>query len=86
MFCWLVYTNKGKRYGGNGATESENRKRADEGREFRLLDGDGTVYFQGRMWSEDPGSDDDFAPLDCYGSAFGCVEIQYHVDGEWASL
>ena len=43
---------------------------------FRLLDDDGVVYAWG--WSDD---DSSFQPLDEYGSAFGCTEIQYRVAG-----
>ena len=39
---------------------------------FRLLDDDGIVYFYGRCTS-----DSSFAPLDNYGSAYGCTDIQY---------
>jgi hypothetical protein len=49
---------------------------------FRLLDDDEIVYFTGRS---DDGSD--FEPLDDYGMPdSGCTDIQYLIEGEWASL
>ena len=43
---------------------------------FRLLDDDGEVYFYGNS-----NDDSSFDPLDDYGSAFGCTEIQYKSNG-----
>ena len=51
---------------------------------FRLLDGDGEVYFEG--YSHD---DSSFAPLDRFGAAFGCVQIDYWESGKnggWKEL
>ena len=73
--------------GPSTATDEELAKAA-EGREWRVLDGDGIVYYEGRIWTEDePGSEDDFGPLDDFarGDA-GAVEIQYKEDGKWVTL
>mgnify|MGYP001587923694 CR=1 FL=1 len=52
---------------------------------FRLLDGDGEVYYEGR--SDDCDSQQAFAPLDDFGVGFaGCTEIRYNVDGLWRAL
>ena len=52
---------------------------------FRLLDGDGYVYFEGV--SNDSETDIAFAPLDDFGEPdSGCVEIQYFRDGKWETL
>lgn len=56
---------------------------------FRLLDDDGAVYFSGLL---DGKAFDDapdyvaFEPLDGFGAAFGCVELQYKQDGNWITL
>ena len=51
---------------------------------FRLLDDDGEVYFLGQ--SNDKSSQEAFTPLDDYGSAWGCTDIQYLENGKWVSL
>ena len=56
------------------------------GRPFRLLDGDDEVYFLGEMYSIDPGSETDFAPLDDFGAGFGCTSIQYKGETGWETL
>jgi hypothetical protein len=58
------------------------------GRAFRMLDDDGEVYYEGRILTSDgPGSQDDFAPLDCYGEPnAGCTSIQYRQGAVWKSL
>lgn len=56
------------------------------GEPFRLLDADGTLYYEGVYL----GSDDEtsFRPLDDYGMpAAGCTTIQFRgEDGSWADL
>lgn len=42
---------------------------------FRLLDDDGEIYFYG--YSSDCDTEDAFLPLEQYGIAYGCTEIQY---------
>jgi hypothetical protein len=52
---------------------------------FRLLDGDGEVYYEGR--SDDCDSQRAFAPLDDFGRGFaGCTEIRYLANGSWRAL
>ncbi len=54
-----------------------------EGERFRMLDDDGTVYFEGRILIPgETGEDSDAgdmhsAPLWDLGEAYGCVTIQY---------
>jgi len=50
-----------------------------EGRAFRLIDGDGIIYFTGRCVRES------FAPLDDYGMQDGCIQIQFYDKG-WKTL
>ena len=58
-------------------------KPADKGFDhfFRMLDDDGFVYFMGYCKN-----DSSFAPLDDYGTEYGCTEIQYKVDRKWTTL
>lgn len=52
---------------------------------FRLLDDDKIVYFIG--FSDDCTSEKAFDPLDMYGEAYGCTEIQYlNQEGQWETL
>jgi hypothetical protein len=52
---------------------------------FRLLDGDGKVYYEGR--SDDCDSQQAFEPLDDFGVGFaGCTEIRYFANGSWQAL
>ena len=52
---------------------------------FRLLDGDGEVYYEGV--SDDCDSQHAFAPLDDFGKgAAGCTEVQYFQGGCWNRL
>jgi len=54
----------------------------DELREFRMLDGDGNVMYEGRMLLGDE-SDAEFHPLDDFGAPnAGCTEIQTRRLGE----
>lgn len=55
--------------------------------EFRLLDADDEVYFEGRCSAMDL-SADPFAPLDSVGEAYGCVTLEYRQLGasEWVAL
>lgn len=48
---------------------------------FRLLDGDDQVYFEGLS-----GNSSSFEPLDHFGVAFGCTDIQYFENGKWEWL
>lgn len=56
---------------------------------FRLLDDDGQVYFTG--WLEGPeletaDGETAFEPLDVFGAAYGCTELQYQENGCWKTL
>jgi hypothetical protein len=52
---------------------------------FRLLDGDGEVYYEGL--SDDCDSESAFAPLDDFGEGdAGCTEIQYLCQNIWKTL
>lgn len=52
---------------------------------FRLLDGDGELYFSGRSTSDD--DEEAFDPLDRTMAVYGCVEIQYlQANGVWETL
>jgi len=55
---------EGKGTRDHGKTEMPHR--------FRLLDDDGEIYFEGIASAEG------FGPLDDFGRAYGCTEIQYH--------
>lgn len=59
--------------------------RDGKGEPFRLRDDDGTVYFIGRILTR-PGDEADFEPLDDFGAAYGCTEIQYRVRGVWKTI
>lgn len=65
------------------------RLKAGEGQEFRMRDGDQEVYYYGRLIiaDEDAGGEDDFAPLEDFGTPnAGAAEIQYKQNGVWATL
>lgn len=52
---------------------------------FRLLDDDKEVYYIG--FSDDCDSERAFEPLDMFGAADGCTEIQYlNKRGKWETL
>lgn len=54
---------------------------------FRLLDDDGGIYFYGEYDGVDEDEDKAFAPLDEWGKAFGCTDLQYRSeDGKWKTL
>jgi hypothetical protein len=42
------------------------------------------VNYEGLMW--DSTGDNEFGPLEDYGRAFGCIEIQYLRDGVWVAI
>lgn len=57
--------------------------------EFRLLDDDGEVYYEGRCGNLDKASGDSaFEPLDWAEGHAGCTEMQYRRVGEqeWKTL
>jgi Ca2+-binding EF-hand superfamily protein len=52
---------------------------------FRLLDGDGEIYYEGL--SDNCESQRAFAPLDDFARGYaGCTEIHYLVNGAWRQL
>jgi hypothetical protein len=93
-YAWVITVDKidsGASVGVSGpygATDDQVALAA-KGRVFRLRDDDGIVYFHGRIWN-DPitgeGTEDDFGPLEDYGEAFGCTEIQYLTGKAWETL
>ena len=74
--------------------EIEERLKAGEGRAFRMEDGDGELYYSGRILvlnkdgKDEPGTETDFAPLDDFGEPnAGCASILYQSPaGEWEEL
>lgn len=48
---------------------------------FRLLDGDRNIYFEGLA-----NRNDSFAPLDFFGSEYGCTDLQFFENGKFVSL
>ena len=62
------------------------RLEAGEGEAFRMFDGDGELYYEGR-WLEVPSSDgDEFEPLEDFGHPnAGCAYIEYRDPdtGKW---
>lgn len=60
----------------SGKDEYKNQGKSKKGLfKFRLLDDDGEIYFYGYSTSCD--DKNAFEPLDFYGAAYGCTEIQY---------
>ena len=62
----------------NGAHTSSWRDGV-KGYEFKLFDDDGVLYFDGVSTVHD--DERAFAPLDDFGSAFGCTSIKYRSMG-----
>jgi hypothetical protein len=63
--------------------------KASQGREFRMLcDGETKPCYYGKIWTEEePGSEEDFGPLEDLGTPdAGCTEIQYRKDEGWETL
>lgn len=71
----------------NAAPELLAQLAAGEGRVFRIYDDDENICYEGRIIA-DPGSEDDFAPLDDFGQPnAGCTYIEYkNAAGEWKML
>jgi hypothetical protein len=58
-----------------------------KGKRFRMFDDDGELYYEGYCYSEEPGSEDEFGPLDDFGEPnAGCTEIKYFENGKWETL
>jgi len=63
---------------GEGRSEAARRLSSAKGRRrFRLLDGDGELYYEGVIVGGTG-----FEPLDDYGDAAGCVTILYNDNGK----
>ncbi len=63
--------------------------KAEVVKEFRVLDDDEKVYFEGKIYFEsakDAGTEVEFDPLDTVGYDYGCTDIQYKEKGKWESL
>lgn len=73
--------------GPHDATPAQVELARTQGRTWRVLDDDGEVYYSGRIWAAEPGSEDDFGPLDDFGAPdAGAVMIQYREAGKWVTL
>ncbi len=48
---------------------------------FRLLDGDGNIYFEGVA-----SVGEEFQPLDDFGREYGCTQIDYLEEANWKEL
>lgn len=73
--------------GGPTKRTSEEIAADPKARPFRMKDDDGELYYEG-MIVADPGSEEDFAPLDDFGMPnAGCTSIEYRgKNGEWEAL
>ena len=60
-------------YNGEMYGNEEYLKAGKAKHKFRLLDDDGEIYFYGKS-----GNSSCFNPLDRFGSAFGCTDLQYY--------
>ena len=79
-YAWIINEDKifGEDVGIKGPrlidTKLENLLKAGEGREFKLFDDDGELYYTGRIVGKFGG----FEPLDDFGMPnAGCTEIAY---------
>jgi hypothetical protein len=73
--------------GPHDAAQEQIDRAKEEGRKFRMLDDDAILYYEGRIWAETEGSEDDFGPLWDFGEPnAGAVVIQYRLDGKWVTL
>lgn len=51
---------------------------------FRIYDDDGELYYTGRLYTDDPDSEDIFKPLDNFGEPnAGCTRIDLLINGKW---
>lgn len=84
---WIIthdFIDQGKN-DGIGSCDFDESKKDSLVYRFRLLDGDGEVYYEGI--SDDSDSEEAFAPLDDFGEGYaGCAEIQYCRTGIWETL
>ena len=74
----------GKKVGTSSCNFNET-KIAEIKHRFRLLDGDGEIYYEGL--SDNCESQRAFAPLDDFGRGYaGCTKIHYLTNGAWRQL
>lgn len=76
--------------------ELEARLKNGEGRQFKMYDDDGELYYTGRIVFNDSKLENEnelglpeeaFSPVDDYGAPnAGAVWIKYQFDGEWRTL
>lgn len=86
---WKITKDKidnGLSVGRTSADFNEAKWVAAEKTKFRLLDDDGEIYFYGEYDGINGSESEAFAPLDEWGTAFGCTEMEYKKDGEWKTL
>ncbi|MDB5384737.1 MAG: hypothetical protein JWM11_383 [Planctomycetaceae bacterium] len=70
---------------GLSSCDFEDSKRESLQYQFRLLDDDGELYYEGL--TDDANSENAFDPLDDFGLGYaGCTEIRYLRNGKWESL
>jgi hypothetical protein len=68
-------------------TKWNEQKKNGEVTKFRLLDDDGEIYFYGEYDGLNGSETKAFAPLDQWGAAFGCTELQFrNEEGEYETL
>ena len=84
---WTItkdFIDAGKKVGTSSCNFNESNI-AEIKHRFRLLDGDGGIYYEGL--SDNCESQSAFAPLDDFGRGYaGCTEIQYLTKGAWRQL
>jgi hypothetical protein len=95
MFGWVItrdYINKGERDNeiGTGDYHGEEPKIPMNAVHFRLLDGDGNLYFGGMIchtWLTGT-ADVAFSPLDCLKADYGLTTMEYYdpTTNQWEEL
>lgn len=70
------------------SVEITERLKAGEGKNFRMKDDDGEVYYEGRIiLLEDADPESEFGPLDDFGAPnAGCTSIEYKTEKGWEYL
>lgn len=84
---WIITHDFTETPGAAGITSRcfEEGERAKLTERFRLVDGDGEVYFEGV--SDNSSSEAAFDPLDDFGEGHaGCGAIEYWVNQQWRPL
>lgn len=63
------------------------RLSAGDGEPFKMRDGDGELYYTGRIVGADTDNEDGFAPLQDFGMPnAGCTGIEYKRGNSWEAL